>query len=215
MRTAGGFAAELDLFEERFGEGIGRVGQSGDAARRRQHVADQLDALASQFGGYAGDPGDVSARPRKARDQPRADRITRVGHHDGDFVRRLLCRLGGGREPSHDDIDLETDQLGGQFGNPVGLSLCRSKLEPNVLSLDISQIAQPLPKVPPKLFRIGTAKDQCANSRQLCRLLRAPRERPHGCGSAEERHELTPLHSTTSSAIVEGPAGTSRPRALG
>src|SRR5262245_29297975 len=44
---SGGFAAKLDLFEERFGEGIGRVGQSGDPARRRQHVADQLDALTS------------------------------------------------------------------------------------------------------------------------------------------------------------------------
>jgi len=41
--------------EERFGEGIGRVGQSGDPAGRRQHVADQLDALAGQFGGYARD----------------------------------------------------------------------------------------------------------------------------------------------------------------
>jgi len=46
------------------------------------------------------------------------------------------------------------------------------------------------------------------DSRQLCRLLRAPRERPHGRGSAEERHEFTPPHSTASSAIVEGLAGT-------
>ena len=45
---SGSFAAKLDLFEEGFGEGIGRVSQSGDPARRRQHIADQLDALAGQ-----------------------------------------------------------------------------------------------------------------------------------------------------------------------
>ena len=185
-------ASPPSLICSRKGLEKGSVALASAATRRRQHVADQFDALASQLGAYAGDAGDVSARPRKARDQPRADRITRVGHHDGDFVRRLLCRLCGGREPGHDDIDLETDQLGSQFGKPIGLSLCRSKLEPNVLSLDISQLAQSLPKVPPKLFRIGTAEDQCADGRQFCRLLRAPRERPHGWCSAEERDELAP-----------------------
>src|SRR6266516_3130894 len=79
-RSSGGFAAKLDLFEKRFGEWIGCVDQHGDPARRRQHVADQLDALAGQFSGYARDAGDISARPRKARDQPRTDGISCLGH---------------------------------------------------------------------------------------------------------------------------------------
>src|SRR5262245_3233316 len=136
-----GFAAKLDLFEARFREGVGRVGQSGDPARRRQHVADQLDALAGQFGGYARDAGDISTRSGKAHDQARADRISGLGHHDRDFPRRLLCRHSGGCKPSDDDIDLETNQLSCKFGKPVDLSFRRSKLKSNVLPLDIPQIA--------------------------------------------------------------------------
>jgi hypothetical protein len=76
-RSSGGFAGKLDVFEERFGEGIGRIGQSGHAACRRQHFPNEFDAFAGQFGGYASDPGDISARPRKTRDQTRADWISR------------------------------------------------------------------------------------------------------------------------------------------
>ena len=98
---------------------MGRIGQSGHAACRRQHFPNEFDAFAGQFGGYASDPGDISARPRKARDQARAHWISRVRHDDWDFAGRLLCRLSGGREPSDDYIDFETDQLGGQFGKPL------------------------------------------------------------------------------------------------
>src|ERR1700676_5774645 len=144
-RSSGDFAAKLDLFEERFGEGVGRIGQSGHAARRWQHLPNEFDAFAGQYGGHASDPGDISARPSKARDQPHADRISRVRHDDRDLARRLLCRLSGGREPSDDYIDFETDQLGGQFGKSFSLSFRRSKLKSNVLPFEVPQIAQPLP----------------------------------------------------------------------
>src|SRR5262245_36258032 len=124
-RSSAGFAGKLDMFEERFGKGIGRIGKSGDTAYRRQHVPNEFDTFAGQFGGYASDPGDIAARSSKARDQPRADRIASVGHDDRDFACRLLCRLSGGREPSDDHIDFETDQLDGQIGNSVSLSFLR------------------------------------------------------------------------------------------
>jgi len=89
-----------------------------------------------------------------------------------------------GCEPRDDYIDFETDQLGGQFGKPVEVSFSRSKLKSNVLPLDIPQIAQPLPKLPPKLFWVDIANDQCADGRHL-RLLRVGRERPHSRRAAE------------------------------
>jgi hypothetical protein len=89
-------------------------------------------------------------------------------------------------------IHVETDQLGGQFGKPVEASFSRSKLKSNVLPLDVPQIAQPLPKLPPKLFWIDIANDQCADGRGL-RLLRVGRERPHSRRAAEQRDELAPL----------------------
>jgi hypothetical protein len=109
-------------------------------------------------------------------------------------ISRVACcaARASGREPSDDDI-FETDQLGGQLGKPVHLSFRRSKLKSNVLPLDIPQIAQPLPKLPPKLFWVDIANDQCADGRHL-RLLRVGRERPHSRHAAEQPDELPPSH---------------------
>src|SRR5262249_46167883 len=52
------------------------------------------------------------------------------------------------------------------------------------------------------------------NDRHLRWLLRACRERPHGCRAAEQRDELAPPHSITSSARASSVGGTSRPSAL-
>ena len=52
------------------------------------------------------------------------------------------------------------------------------------------------------------------DGRQLRRLLRARRERPRGRRAAEQRDELAPPHSITSSARASSVGGTSRPSAL-
>src|SRR5262249_5894869 len=46
----------------------------------------------------------------------------------------------------------------------------------------------------------GGTKPQPSESRDLARLLRACRERPRGSRAGEQRDELAPLHSITSSA---------------
>src|SRR6266700_3434528 len=58
--------------------------------------------------------------------------------------------------------------------------------------LDIPQIAQPLPKLPPKLFWVDIAYDQCADGRHR-RLLRVGRERAHS-RRTEQPDELPPSH---------------------
>src|SRR5215471_16598280 len=92
----------------------------------------------------------------------------------------------------------------------------RPKLKSNVLPLDIPQIVQSLPKLPPKLLRIDIANDQCADGRHL-RLLCARRERP-GCRTAEQGDERAPFHlrthSITSSARASRLSGTVRPSVL-
>ena len=154
-----------------------------------------MDAFAGEFRGDTRNSGDVAARPRKARDESGAHRISRVRHDDGDVVRGLLCRLSGGREPRDDDVDFETDQLVGQFGKPAELPLRRSKFVSNVLPFDVPEIMQPLPELPPKLFRIGIANDQSADSGNLRRVLCAREERPNKRKhrrAAEQRDELPP-----------------------
>ena len=68
-------------------------------------------------------------------------------------------------------------------------------------------------------LRIGFGEyGQYTDPRYLARLLRARGERPkkrrHGCGAAEQRDELAPFHSTTSSARPSSGSGTVRPSAL-
>src|SRR6516162_5726246 len=53
-----------------------------------------------------------------------------------------------------------------------------------------------------------------ANESRLLALLRAHRERPRGSRAAEQRHELAPLHSITSSARASTAGGISRPSAF-
>src|SRR6516164_2795610 len=202
-RSSGSFTAKLYLFEERFGKGIGCIGQSAHATRRRQHVADQLHTFAGQFGGHGSHPGNISTRSRKARDQPRTDRVSRLGHDDRDFMRRLLGCQGGGCEPSDDHVDFETDQIGGQFRKPVEVSFRRSKLKSNVLPLDIPKIAQSLPKLPPKLFRIDIANDQSADGWHL-RLLRARSERPCSRSAAERSNEFSPVDMDCHATLPRG-----------
>src|SRR5262249_5562826 len=123
--------------------------------------------------------------------------VSCLGHDDRDVTRRLLCRHSGGRKPSDDDIDLETNQLSCQFGKSVDLSLRRPKLKSNVLPLDIPQIAQALPKLPPKFFRAYVANNQRADSRHL-RLLRARRERPRCRRAAPPRSVMNVRRFTRS-----------------
>src|SRR5262249_15613103 len=52
---------------------------------------------------------------------------------------------------------------------------------------------------------------QNSNPSDEIRLLRARRERPRGCRAADERDELTTLHSMTSSARERSVGGTVRP----
>jgi len=52
------------------------------------------------------------------------------------------------------------------------------------LPLDITQIAQSLPELAPKLFRTDIANNQRADGRHF-RLLRERHERPRGCRAAE------------------------------
>src|SRR5262249_24430135 len=64
-------------------------------------------------------------------------------------------------------------------------------------------------------FRVVRARGhQHADAPHPLALLRARRERPRGCRTAEQRHELAPPHSITSSARASSVEGTVRPSAL-
>ena len=58
---------------------IRRIGEQRDAADRRRHLAQQLEALAVQLDGHVGEAGHVRVRPRQALGEAGDDRVAAVG----------------------------------------------------------------------------------------------------------------------------------------
>src|SRR5262249_15657783 len=89
----------------------------------------------------------VAAGTGKALNKACLDRIRPGAHHN---YGNRLCRILGGpdrRVPCcyHDDIDLETHQLGGKLREPIALSLRMPVLDGDVLSFYITKLASGLP----------------------------------------------------------------------
>src|SRR5215467_8915218 len=90
-------------------------------------------------------------------------------------------------------------------------------IDPQVAALAPSQLAERLcergePGLPLGIVR-GDIREH-ANAPRAFDLLRPRRERPRRCCAAEQRDELAPSHSITSSARPRSIGGTSRPSAF-
>ena len=89
-------------------------------------------------------PGDIAAGTGKAFNQACLDRIEPSAHHnDGNRLGRILGRPDA-PDPScyHDDINLETHQLGRKLRKPIELSLRIAVLDDDVLSFYVAKLAQ-------------------------------------------------------------------------
>src|SRR5437899_11706153 len=77
------------------------------------------------------------------------------------------------------DIDLESDKLGRDFGVALDASLCPAILDRNGAALDPAEFAQPLHKSRgPMAPCRRRARAEKSDGRQLAGLLRPPGERP-------------------------------------
>jgi hypothetical protein len=85
-------------------------------------------------------------------------------------------------------------QIGGKRWQAVDLALRVAIFDYDVAALDVADIAQATPECLHQLRRIVRRSGSDEPDHRHGRLLRARRERPHGC-AAEERDELAPVHS--------------------
>ena len=110
-----------------------------------------------------------------------------------------------------DHGDLAANQFRRQRRQAFDLVLGPAIFDRDVLSLDIACVLEALAECA-QMF--GVALRRLAveepNHRHR-RLLRARRERPRHHSAAEQRDELAPLHSITSSAVASSLSGTVRP----
>src|SRR5262249_51649679 len=156
--------------------------------------------------------GGVPPRTRKACDNTRVDRIAAEAEHDRN--RRGRQWRGAGRGPTSDDqIDPRAQQLLDQGGEPAVIPPGVTDLEDEIAALGIAEYAHPREETLQVVVGRRTCR-QIADARRLFARLRVRGERPGGCRAGEQRDELPPSHSITSSARASKGGGTSTPSAL-
>src|SRR6516164_2329221 len=161
------------------------------------------------------DPGRVAARPSEVRDKTYAHRIFGDAEDDWDHRGRGFGRKRSGAAAGcGDNGHLAADQVGHHCRQAIVSALQPVVLDRYVLAFDVASIAEAFAERGHITRRDTIALGgvyECDDRHR--RLLRARRERPR-CGSTRnQRVELAPVHSITSSASASSLSGIWRPSA--
>ena len=134
-------------------------------------------------------------RPRQARDEPGRHGITNDRRNDGDRLGRLRRGPNVVSIGRHDDVDLETDQLGCKMSESFSPHLSGGEDEGDVLPLDIAELAQPSTECLPEMRTLGDRggrKD--TDPRDFSRRLRLGGERHKNEAESENDREPDQPH---------------------
>src|SRR5262249_13942999 len=208
------FGGGLYSFEDGRIGGARGMPQQPDTRQLGHDVRQQLQLFWSGVVRGACESGGITAGMRKAGDQAVADRIGRLNEDNGTGGGRPLDGTKRVPRSKQEQIDLEAQVLGGEFGIAFIVSIGPAPLDDEILAFDIAQLAHALWKCGGNIGQGGArAAANMADPPDLAGLLPARRERPRGSG-ADERYERAPPHSITSSARPDTGSGTVIPSAL-
>jgi hypothetical protein len=125
--------------------------------------------------------------PPKALHQPGAHGVAHSDHDDGNRGGRCLGGDARRRPVGGDDIHRATGEIGRGLGEPLGCAVGSAIFECDVLAFEIPELAQPLPESVPHRRVVDDA-----DARNFPLLLRARREWPRGCRTAECSQQFPP-----------------------
>jgi len=112
--------------------------------------------------------------------------------------RNCRCRTLGGknsRSGGHDDIDVESNQLGRQSGEPVLMSICKAIFDVEVPAFDVAEVTKAIRKCVDGSDKLGgRRRAQVPDPSKPLRLLRPCRERLRCRCAAQKPDELAPPH---------------------
>jgi hypothetical protein len=115
-------------------------GHPGDFGKS---LFEQLQPLAGQVRTNVGEPGDISARLRKAGDQALPHWVViGIAHDNRDCAGHLLGRPGRSYAYGYNAVHIETDKFRGQFGKLIELPFAKTPLNDKILSFNIPKIAE-------------------------------------------------------------------------
>src|SRR5262245_1210433 len=145
---------------------------------------------------------------RKAGNQTGVQRINSIRVHDWNGLGRVHDGKRRGCRDHDDYVDIQSNHLGRKLLEALSLASCIPAFNDEVAALLVAVFTQALEQRVIKTFMSVGDKSHPPN---FARLLRVRRERPRHCHTAEQRDELTALHSITSSAVASSLSGTVRP----
>ena len=185
--------------------GVVRIPQKGYARDGWNNLLENLQPLGTDVWAKDAVAGDISSRSGEAWHEPGAHGIADRDHDDGNGGGGLLGRQACGRAEGRNDVHRATNERPRGLGKLLRHFIAIRILEGDVLAFEVTEIAQPVTEgvLPGRVIND-------ADTRNLPRLLRARRKRPRS-RAAEQRDELAPLHSITSSASASSLAGISSP----
>src|SRR5215831_7736893 len=130
---------------------------------------------------------------------------------DGYRRSRLLRSDNLPGSSRYDDIDRATHEIGDEAANHSIITCRKSPIENDVLAVYITEFAHLLQE----RMKVGRLSGTCSDRDEANNWNRLParHNRPHR-RAAEQRDELAPLHSITSSARASSVGGISRLSAL-
>src|SRR5579862_1225470 len=176
-----------------------------------------LQPFAADLGLESGEARQVAARVRQALDKPAADRVADL-RKDGRY--RAPCLQQGRQEivaMDDNDIRLEIDDLHRITPHAIGIGAAEAIVETNVAALNPTGVAKPPDERVDPAFGLGVVlgcSDKHADTPHLAVLLCVGGKRPSDGGAAEQRNDLAPPHSITSSARCRNNSGTVMPSTL-
>src|SRR5262249_50901525 len=170
-------------------------------------------ALGGKLRGDTGHSRYISTRPGESCDEAGSHRVPRICHDNRNAIRRLFCRPNRWRLPSNDDVRLELDQLGSQFGEAVCVPGRGSEFELYRSPFDVSKIPKCFLENSPERLWVGVTNNQ-HSEKWPGFLLRLRDKGARRCHAAEQADEFPPVHSITSSARASSVGGTLRPSAF-
>src|SRR6516165_11125034 len=187
---------------------IGWIDQHRDTGGLGHQIMEEPQALGRNFSGEKIDPGRVAARLGKAGDETKFDGVVADAEDDRDRCGRSLGRLSnGGLAGCSDNGYAPADEVSHERRQAIVSALQPVVFDHHVLALDVAGFVEGFAErsriAPRGLGRPNV--DEADHRHRL--LLRARRERPSCRYAAEQRDELAPLHSITSSAIASSLSG--------
>ena len=98
--------------------------------------------------GPVGGPAQLKVfRPGQAGHEPLLHGIIQTDGHDNRYrPRGQLRRPNRNIWSRDDDVNSETDKLSGKLGESFGSPICASKLDDEILTLDVAQFSEALPE---------------------------------------------------------------------